>query len=77
MRRLYLRIYLAVVASLAVFAFAAGFLWRQFADTGLVRPATEMAAVLAQTETPPAQAPLAGPPARPRPVPAAPHNDVT
>jgi two-component system, OmpR family, sensor histidine kinase RstB len=58
MRRLYLRIYLAVVASLAVFALAAGILWRQFADTGIVRPATEIAAVLAQNALPPAQAPL-------------------
>ena len=33
MRKLYLRIYLAVLASLAVFALAAGVLWRQFADS--------------------------------------------
>jgi two-component system, OmpR family, sensor histidine kinase RstB len=59
MRRLYLRIYLAVVASLAVFALAAGFLWRQFADTGVVRPTAEIAAALAQGALPPAQAPLA------------------
>jgi signal transduction histidine kinase len=59
MRRLYLRIYLAVVASLAVFALAAGFLWRQFADTGVVRPTAEIAAGLAQGALPPAQAPLA------------------
>jgi signal transduction histidine kinase len=32
MRRLYLRIYLAVLASLAVFALAAGILWRQLGD---------------------------------------------
>jgi len=59
MRRLYLRIYLAVIASLAAFALAAGFLWRQFAETGIVRPASEMAAVLAQNALPPVGAPLA------------------
>jgi len=59
MRRLYLRIYLAVIASLAVFALAAGFLWRQFADTGIVRPASEMAAALARSALPPLEAPLA------------------
>ena len=55
MRRLYLRIYLAVLASIAVFALAAGILWRQFSDAGIVRPATEMAAVLAQNALPPSQ----------------------
>ena len=59
MRRLYLRIYLAVLASIAVFALAAGFLWRQFSDSGVARPTTEMAAVLAQNALPPPQAPLA------------------
>ncbi len=77
MRRLYLRIYLAVVASLAVFALAAGFLWRQFADTGIVRPATEMAAVLAQSALPPAQAPLAAQQAALERLAAGLHADVT
>ena len=66
MRRLYLRIYLAVVASLLVFALAAGFLWRQFADTGIVRPAAEMAAVLAQNALLPAPAPHPAPHAPPQ-----------
>ena len=77
MRRLYLRIYLAVVASLAVFALAAGFLWRQFADTGIVRPATEIAAVLAQNALPPAQAPLAAQQAALERLAAGLHADVT
>ena len=34
MRRLYLRIYLAVLASLAAFALVSGFLWRQLGDVG-------------------------------------------
>jgi signal transduction histidine kinase len=58
MRKLYLRIYLAVVASLVVFALAAGFLWRQLADPGLARPAYEAAEQLAQNALPPAGAPL-------------------
>ena len=33
MRRLYLRIYFAVLASLAAFALAAGFLWHSLGDT--------------------------------------------
>ena len=77
MRRLYLRIYLAVVASLAVFALAAGFLWRQFADTGIVRPATEIAAVLAQNALPPAQAPLAAQQAALERLAAGLHADLT
>lgn len=77
MRRLYLRIYLAVVASLAVFALAAGFLWRQFADTGIVRPAAEMAAVLAQNALPPAEAPLAAQQAALERLAAGLHADVT
>jgi len=59
MRKLYLRIYLAVVASLVVFALAAGFLWRQLADPWMARPAYEVAAKLAQNALPPADAPLA------------------
>ena len=77
MRRLYLRIYLAVVASLAVFALAAGVLWRQFADTGIVRPATEIAAVLAQNALPPAQAPLSAQQGALEQLAAGLHTDVT
>jgi len=59
MRRLYLRIYLAVLASLAVFALAAGFLWHSFADHGPAGRAQEVAAVLARNALPPAGAPKA------------------
>ena len=54
MRRLYLRIYLAVLASLLVFALAAGFFWRQLGQGG---PPFEIAATLAQNVLPPADAP--------------------
>lgn len=49
MRRLYLRIYFAILASLAVFALAAGILWRTFADSG----AEEVAAIIARNVLPP------------------------
>jgi len=57
MRRLYLRIYLAVLASLAAFALAAGLLWRAFGDDGPWSQAYEVAATLAQNALPPAGAP--------------------
>jgi signal transduction histidine kinase len=66
-----------VVASLAAFAFAAGFLWRQFADTGVVRPTAEIAAALAQSALPPAQAPLASQQAALERIAADLHTDVT
>jgi signal transduction histidine kinase len=56
MRRLYLRIYLAVLASLAVFALAAGLLWHSFADHGPAREAQEVAATLARNALPSAEA---------------------
>ena len=56
MKKLYLRIYLAVLASLIVFAVAAGLLWRQL---GLGGPQSEIAATLAQNALPPAGAPRA------------------
>ena len=59
MRRLYLRIYLAVLISLAVFALCAGLVWRQFGDTGLATHAFEVAGMLAQNVLPPAGAPKA------------------
>jgi signal transduction histidine kinase len=49
MRRLYLRIYFAILASLAVFALAAGILWRTLADSG----AEEVAAIIARNVLPP------------------------
>jgi signal transduction histidine kinase len=53
MRKLYLRIYLAVLASLAVFALAAGVLWRSLAEA----PGSEhMAALVARNVLPPASA---------------------
>jgi signal transduction histidine kinase len=57
MRRLYLRIYLAVLASLAVFALAAGLLWRAFGEDGPWSQAYEVAATIAQNALPPAGAP--------------------
>ena len=53
MRRLYLRIYLAVLASLAVFVVAAGILWRQLGDHGGPH---EVAATLAMNALPAAGA---------------------
>ena len=49
MRKLYLRIYFAILASLAVFALAAGILWRSLADSG----AEEVAAIIARNVLPP------------------------
>jgi signal transduction histidine kinase len=57
MRRLYLRIYLAVLASLAAFALVSGFLWRQLGDAGPVGHAFEVAGTLAQNVLPTAGAP--------------------
>ena len=57
MPKLYLRIYLAVLASLAAFAFASGFLWRQLGDAGPAGHAFEVAGTLAQNVLPPAGAP--------------------
>lgn len=59
MRRLYFRIYLALLASLAVFALVAGLLWRTLADTGPASQASEFSAALAQNLLPRADAPLA------------------
>jgi signal transduction histidine kinase len=57
MRKLYVRIYFAVLASLAVFALAAGLLWRAFGEGGPWSQAYEVAATLAQNALPPAGAP--------------------
>ena len=59
MRRLYLRIYLAVLVSLAVFAVCSGLVWRQFGDAGPAGHAFEVAATLAQNILPAAGAPKA------------------
>ena len=57
MHRLYLRIYLAVLASLAAFALVSGALWRQLGDGGPAVHAFEVAGTLAQNVLPPADAP--------------------
>ena len=57
---LYLRIYLAVLASLAVFAFAAGMMWRQMGDAGPAGQAFALAATFAQNILPPADSDAAG-----------------
>lgn len=59
MRRLYLRIYLAVLVSLAVFAVCSGLVWRQFGDAGPAGHALEAAATLAQNVLPAAGVPKA------------------
>jgi signal transduction histidine kinase len=59
MKKLYLRIYLAVIAALLVFALAAGAAWRLFADEERSRGAHEWGATLAQNILPPASAPPA------------------
>jgi signal transduction histidine kinase len=59
MRRLYLRIYLAVLTSLAVLAVASGLLWRHVGDDGPAATAFDVAATLAQNALPPAGAPPA------------------
>jgi signal transduction histidine kinase len=59
MRKLYVRIYFAVLASLAVFALAAGLLWRAFGEDGPWSQAYQVAATLAQNVLPPANAPKA------------------
>jgi len=56
MQRLYLRIYFSVLASLAVFALAAGLLWHSFADQGPAGRVREIAASLARNALPPAEA---------------------
>jgi len=55
MRKLYLRIYLAVLASLVVFALVAGVLWRHLGGGG--GHGFEVASVLAQNVLPPGDAP--------------------
>ena len=59
MRKLYVRIYFAVLASLGAFALAAGLLWRTFGEDGPWSQAYEVAATLAQNALPPASAPKA------------------
>ena len=59
MHRLYLRIYVAVLASLAAFALVSGFLWRQLGDAGPAGHAFALAGTLAQNVLPPAGAPAA------------------
>jgi signal transduction histidine kinase len=59
MRRLYVRVYLAVLASLAAFALVSGILWRHLGDVGPAGPAFDAAGTLAQNALPPAGAPRA------------------
>ncbi len=60
MRRLYFRIYLAVLASLIVFALAAGLLWRTLGESGGAWQGGEMVAQFAQNILPPASTEKAG-----------------
>jgi signal transduction histidine kinase len=56
-RRLYLQLYLTVVASLVVFAIAAGGLWRVLVELAPPRDTYALAAEIAQGALPPADAP--------------------
>jgi len=58
MRRLYLKLYLTVITSLAVFVLAAGFLWRELV-TASPPPGLDLAAEVAQGALPPATESLA------------------
>ncbi len=58
MKRLYVKIYFAVLASLAVFALAAGLLWRQLGEAGPAVHAFELAGTLAYNTLPPSSAPI-------------------
>lgn len=60
MRRLYFRIYLAVLASLVVFALAAGLLWRTLGDAAGVWQGGEIAGQFAQNILAPASTGKAG-----------------
>jgi signal transduction histidine kinase len=57
MRKLYFRIYIAMILSLVVFALAVGLLWRTLGDAGRAWPAMETAGQFAQNLLPPATAP--------------------
>jgi signal transduction histidine kinase len=57
MRKLYLRVYLAVLASLVAFALASFVLWRHFGDAGPPGHVFELAGTLAQNVLPPAGTP--------------------
>ena len=57
MRRLYLQLYLTVVASLLVFAIAAGWLWRVLVEVAPPPQTYALAAEIAQGALPPADAP--------------------
>lgn len=59
MTRLYLKLYLALLASLAVFALAAAVLWHGIGDEPPLRRGAEVAVRLAQNALPPAGAPAA------------------
>ena len=57
MRKLYLQFYLTVVASLVVFAIAAGWLWRVLVEVAPPPQAYALASEIAQGALPPADAP--------------------
>ena len=59
MTRLYVKLYLALLASLAVFALAAALLWHSLGEEPPPRRGAEIAARLAQNALPPAGAPAA------------------
>ena len=58
MRRLYLRVYLAVLVSLAVFALCSALVWRQFGETPMGH-ALDVAGTIARNALPAADAPRA------------------
>jgi signal transduction histidine kinase len=77
MRRLYFRIYLAVLASLIVFALAAGLLWRTLGESGGTWQGGEMVAQFAQNILPPVSAEKASQQAALERISAGLHADVS
>ena len=77
MRRLYFRIYLAVLASLVVFALAAGLLWRTLGESGGAWQGGETVAQFAQNILPPASTDKAGQQAALEKISAGLHADVS
>jgi len=77
MRRLYFRIYLAVLASLIVFALAAGLLWRTLGESGGAWQGGEMVAQFAQNILPPVSAEPAAQQAALEKLSAGLHTDVS
>jgi len=77
MNRLYFRIYLAVLASLVVFALAAGLLWRTLGESGTMWQGSELVGQFAQNILPPASTERIGQQAALEKIGAGLHADVS